>query len=321
MCKFLTDFSSLRTLTWSRKFAKSTENCYSIQEGRVIDRSREGHCNASIRSNLNHKTRSSSPSNQSISSIKTISTSTPTYFTTLRRLHRHKLASVLDFDKEAWREESQSITSIIEDDYCNKSELIRGTNCVPYREKRNPLSHTRLSCYKPVISEQQLDIKNLKNFKSVDDFLSMDVNNAQSSMDQISDVEITKMIEKDESHLKHKRKSIGSKFRTMSDKTQKLFSKLYSKSTVTDSSNEMATRENSNAPIVLNRHKSLSYGTLTQVKEFDTKKREAEDGDSGIILINETSGASSMTDENSETNKKVEQEMFKMPPERKYVQR
>lgn len=351
MCTFLTDFSSFRTLTWSKKFAKSTENCYSIQEGRVIDRSRIGQCDSPVRSKNNH-IRSSSPSNQSISSIKTISTSTPTYFTTLRRLHRHKLANVLDFDKEVWRNNQNtsnnncsdnddnlshhpSISSIIDEDAChkefynNKSELNRtfcGAYSVPYREKRNPLIHTRLSCYKPIISEQQFDIQSLKNFKSVDDFLSMDMNNTQSSTDddhRQNDDE-TKINEKGEIYLnqKHKRKGLSSKFRTMSDKTQKLFSKLYSnsnlKSSAAESSSDITTEPISRK--FLNSRRSLSYGTLTQVKEFDSKKVETEDGDSGI-LINE-SGASSMTDENSEPNKKVEHdELFKLPPERKYVQR
>lgn len=340
---YFADFSSFRTLTWSKKFAKSTENCYSIQEGRIVDRSREVQCESPVRfhKSINKNfVRSSSPSNQSISSVKTISTSTPTYFTTLRRLHRHKLASVLDFDKEAWRNcnidddnlsHHKSISSIIdEEDACHKdfyckSELNRtfcGAHGVPYREKRNPLNHTRLSCYKPLIREQQFDIKNLKNFKSVDDFLSMDMNNAQSSTDHLNDAEM--MSERDENFLnqKHKRKGLSSKFRTMSDKTQKLFSKLYSnsnlKSTVAESSNDLARQQNSTRN--LHTRRSLSYGTLTQVKEFDVKKAETEDGDSGI-LVNE-SGASSMTDENSETTKKVDHdELFKMPPERKYVQR
>ena len=112
----LTDFSSFRTLTWSKKFAKSTENCYSIQEGRVIDRSRVGQCDSPVRPKNRNLIRSSSPSNQSISSIKTISTSTPTYFTTLRRLHRHKLASVLDFDKEVWRNNHNSSNNNCNDD-------------------------------------------------------------------------------------------------------------------------------------------------------------------------------------------------------------
>ncbi|XP_070492600.1 uncharacterized protein [Chironomus tepperi] len=338
------DFSSFRTLTWSKKFAKSTENCYSIQEGRVIDRSGIGQCNSPVRPK-----RSSSPSNQSISSIKTISTSTPTYFTQLRRLHRHKLANVLDFDKEVWRnnhntsnnncsdndDHHKSISSILDEDEChkefyNKTELNRtfcGAYSVPYREKRNPLNHTRLSCYKPIISEQQFEIQSLKNFKSVDDFLSMDMNNTQSSTDhddhRQNDDE-TKINEKGEIYLnpKHKRKGLSSKFRTMSDKTQKLFSKLYSNSNLKSSSAESSS-DITTEPIsrkYFHSRRSLSYGTLTQVKEFDSKKVETEDGDSGI-LINE-SGASSMTDENSEPNKKVDQdELFKLPPERKYVQR
>ncbi|KAL7041668.1 hypothetical protein ACKWTF_000847 [Chironomus riparius] len=343
------DFSSFRTLTWSKKFAKSTENCYSIQEGRVIDRSRIGQCDDSpvLLKNKN-LIRSSSPSNQSISSIKTISTSTPTYFTTLRRLHRHKLANVLDFDKEVWRNNHnisnkncgdnddnlshhKSISSILDEDAChnNKSELSRtycGAYSVPYREKRNPLMHTRLSCYKPIISEQQFDIQSLKNFKSVDDFLSMDMNNAQSSTDEDhrQNDDETKINEKGEIYLnqKHKRKGLSSKFRTMSDKTQKLFSKLYSnsnlKSSVAESSSDITTESISRK--FFNSRRSLSYGTLTQVKEFDSKKVETEDGDSGI-LVNE-SGASSMTDENSEPNKKVDQDQsIKLPPERKYVQR
>jgi hypothetical protein len=350
-------------LSWSKKLTQSTENCYSIQQGRVIERSR-GRYVSPIRLKNKHLHRSESPSNQSISSVSTSisAASTPTHHLTLdrrvQRHHRQPHTNIFEFDKEVWstnnddddaslkNNNNSSSISLIEARR-NKNELSR-TICggsaysVPYREKRNPLNHTRLSCYKPIYSEpHSFDIHSLKNYKSVDDFLSMDKMQAVEQQQQHED-ETPKMPEsKDENYfgMKNKRRGFSSKFRSMSDKTQKLFSKLYSSSSnlkATSSSTEVCNdftliqpkqqpQQQQKSSIS---RRSLSYGTLPDAKEFEAKKCEAEDGDSGI-LVNE-SGASSMIETESNSSDKsstasdTKEVLLLLPPsspDRKYVQR
>lgn len=50
----------------------------------------------------------------------------------------------------------------------NKSCNFLTSSSIPYREKKNPLSSTRLSCYKPKISQTN---NQLPHYKSVDDFM------------------------------------------------------------------------------------------------------------------------------------------------------
>lgn len=297
----------------------------------MIERSR-GRFNSPVRLKNKKLERSPSPSCQSISSIRTISTSTPTHHT-LSRLHRRKLANVFDFDKPELSSGvdvgSPKNISVIEN-ICHRSyntvydrnlanQTISGAYSIPYREKRNPLNHTRLSCYKPAVNDQKFrDIQNqLKNYKSVDDFLSLN-NESQINL-KIEDIEICKnnnnnnnidMEVKDDGNMdendgfqKNKRRGFSSKFRSMSDKTQKLFSKFYSNpnhKSSSSSSSEICNdfkmiQPSKQSTHVLNNRRSMSYGTLADIdglKEFNVKKIETEDGDSGII-INE-SGASSM---------------------------
>ena len=71
-----------------------------------------------------------------------------------------------------------------------------------------------------------------------------------------------------------------------------------------------------------NSRRSLSYGTLPELKDFEVRKIETEDGDSGI-LVNE-SGASSMIE--TETNEKTEvakdeNRNLTLPHERKHIHR
>lgn len=301
---------------------------------------------------------------------------------------------------------------------------------VLYREKRNPLSSTRLSCYKPLISnvspeeeEAAEDITvisksatKIQHYKSVDDFMflnshedsisnsssggssdcssdlttiiqafeesncqsnSLNILSSESFMPKTAECRIdaarehldedgtygfsrlkSKSIEnmykinlnkltdaKDANNMSQnqhhsgsagdasevkmpKNKNLSSKFRSMSDKTQRLFSKLYSTSKTNIADAEMEYHSNkptkATSTIVKNR-RSFSYGNLPGIHEFQkdieicddneikSELREeehlvsyksvkytsadCEDGDSGI-LVNE-SGASSMleTDE------------------------
>jgi len=257
--------------------------------------------------------RSTSPENQSLTSIRTIS-STPTqksqqrfdkkyenYSQTLnwRVLQRDKAdPDVVDGDKRVFHcDESSSLLSV---DSSRKRDFHRTISGVPYREKRNPLSSTRLSCYKPVPIDS-FDIKNLKNFKSVDDFLSLDIQQSSTyEMNPQSD-----QTSNDGMSTLQRSKKPG-KLKSMSDKTRKLFSKIVSSSNLKGSSNSSSSDvcndfiiQRPTKQINPISRRSLSYGTLP-VNEFEAKKIEIEDGDSGI-LVNE-SGASSMveTDSSSE---------------------
>lgn len=214
-----------------------------------------------------------------------------------------------------------------------KSSRTIGGYSVPYRDKRNPLGSTRLSCYKPIIDDKHFEAFNLKNYKSVDDFLSLNTTEpsdthvpksfAASTKDLRTNsnneptAEMPKMNQPDRSEptLKVKKHSIGGKFRS---KTQKLFSRIYSNSNLRSSSNSSSDVCNDfilQRPInVLNSRRSLSYGTLPGVNEFEIKKIETEDADSGI-MVNE-SGASSMaeTDSGAE-DAKIEFEIIAPPDE------
>lgn len=263
-----------------------------------------------------------------------------------------------------------------------KQNFYRGSGySVPYREKRNPLGSTRLSCYKPV--PEKRDMSTLKNYKSVDDFLCLDDNasadypikqelsndldliapvkpkeqellpaaaaetpkkqesqapsspkftsKTSKSIENIYKINFSRMAEgKDDSSslnrsLKKKEGGFTNKIKAMSDKTQKLFSKLYSNSLHKQNSSELCNdfiiqRSSSMA----HNRRSLSYGTLPGIHELEkceiqkptqpekaesldeendesndsiktviyVSSNDCEDGDSGI-LVNE-SGASSM---------------------------
>ncbi|CRK94450.1 CLUMA_CG007957, isoform A [Clunio marinus] len=357
-----TPYDQSQPLSWSKKLTKSTENCYNIQEGRIVERGLKGRYISPIRIKNKHNssTRSTSPAGQSITSIKTISTSTPThqlphseYFSasqTLnwRILQRDKLATC-NFDGGRREDDQQSTERLFDEDRGRlrsvRSEFSRnvGGYSVPYREKRNPLNSTRLSCYKPLSPDKKFDT--LKNYKSVDDFLSLDkidssdmnhLDDAIVSMPFIASSKDLKVNNKSRSELiietaetpktnlqdsismhKLKKHGITNKLRTMSGKTQKLFSKFYSNSNLKSNSSSSSDvchdfilqRPNKEPTNVISSRRSLSYGTLPGSNEFTVKKLETEDGDSGI-LVNE-SGASSMVETDSSADDKTEIEQIK----------
>jgi hypothetical protein len=274
--------------------------------------------------------RSTSPENQSLTSIGTISScSTPTqhsqqqqrldkkypnYSQTLnwKVLQRDKLNSdVVDGDKrELFSCDESSLQLSVDSSHSSnrKRDFNRTITGVPYREKRNPLSSTRLSCYKPVPIES-FDIKNLKNFKSVDDFLSLDIQSTTRETRESFDMNQEVNSSNDGMSTLQRSKKPG-KLKSMSDKTRKLFSKIVSSSNLKANNSNCSSSDVCNDFIIqrppkqqqipsMNSRRSLSYGTLP-VNEFEAKKIEIEDGDSGI-LVNE-SGASSMveTDSSSE---------------------
>jgi hypothetical protein len=316
---FITDSS---TFSWSRKITRSTENCYNIQEARVIERSKGRFVSPIRLKNKNILQRSPSPS----STTSALSTSTPTHISTLDRRHLQRssrsVVNVFACDKEVRdddeNEKFHSISVVESTCYGKKSssrsELSRtiGGYSVPYREKRNPLNSTRLSCYKPILTTTTTtaDRIHLKNYKSVEDFLSMDrIESSKNVTENRGEKEEEAKLNEFESALLMKGKSRGlsSKFRSMTGKTQKLFSKFYSSSNNLKSSTEHVSSDftliqpkkvPSSSSGVSHSRRSLSYGTLPDLKDYEVKKIEAEDGDSGILVIE--SGASSMIETENE---------------------
>lgn len=330
--------SSSQSLSWSKKLTKSTENCYNIQEGRVIERGLKGRYISPVRTKNkdNFPSRSTSPT-QSITSTRTIPTSTPTHQSlssfsnnksqtlSWRVLQRDSLVSdVFNVDKRETSDESGS--NLNNECPILKSKLSRtvGGYSVPYREKRNPLSSTRLSCYKP-LPDRKFDLSSLKNYKSVDDFLSLDTSDMNDVSDSIVSMpfiasskdlrtkseieafsETPKMNQQQgcDTIQRAKKHGITNRLKSMSDKTQKLFTKLYSSSNLksngsssSDVCNDFILQRPNKPTNVISNRRSMSYGTLPGINEFEIKKVETEDGDSGI-LVNE-SGASSMVETDS----------------------
>ena len=333
---FPTELQTSVPPSWPSKLTKSTENCYNIQEGRVVDRGLKGRFISPIRikNKNNSSTRSTSPAAQSITSIQSVLTSTPTHQSTnsfnsqtlnWRILQRDKLsADIFDDDKSEVKKHSEIYTN--DERIRNKLSRTIGGYSIPYREKRNPLSSTRLSCYKPATNDNKFDISNLKNYKSVDDFLTLDkselVDDLNSSMPFIASSKDLRMNMNEESNGKPKKTEeqmsttgklkknvLSNKLKFMSHQTQKLFSRMYSSSNAksngnsSDVCNDFIVQRPAPHLNVINSRRSLSYGHLPGVNEFEIKKIEHEDGDSGI-LVNE-SGASSMveTDSNSDDAK------------------
>lgn len=299
----------------------------------MIERGLKGRYISPVR--IKNKLRSTSPA-QSITSVSPATTPTQHSSLTIngsqtlnwRLLQRDKLsASGFDADKS-----DDADSRLSDESVRSKSKLSRTIGSgysVPYRDKRNPLSSTRLSCYKPISADKKFDISSLKNYKSVDDFLSLghsemnDVDDSVVSMPFIASSrdlkskssceesveETPKMSQPDatsESGQRAKKHGISNKLRSMSDKTHKLFSRLYSHSNLKSTSNSSSSdvcndfilqRPSRPHPNTVNSRRSLSYGTLPGINEFEIKKIETEDGDSGI-LVNE-SGASSMVETDS----------------------
>ncbi len=130
---------------------------------------------------------------------------------------------------------------------------------------------------------------------------------------------------------KNKRTGLSSKFRSMSNKTQKLLSKLYSssnlnlKSSTAEVSGDFAIFQPKKFPSTSSRvshsRRSLSYGTLPDFRDnFEAKKVEHEDGDSGI-LVNESGASSIIETENEEKNLKVDESEKTESEKRKFIQR
>lgn len=138
---------STASISPSKKRSHGTSNCYNIQEGKIIE-TRRPRCRYLSPVRTKNKSLFGGNSN---SNTATTNTSTP-----------------IIIKKISQQPELSPKSS--EPSFLNRNDL-KGIHTsggtIPYREKKNPLPSTRLSCYKPKIPITS----NLPHYKSVDDFM------------------------------------------------------------------------------------------------------------------------------------------------------
>lgn len=148
---------STASISPAKKRSHGTSNCYNIQEGKIIE-TRRPRCR--YLSPVRTKNKSLFCSNVSSS---TIQASTPIII---------KKSS----------QQPQLSPKTAEPSFLNRNDHkgpLTSGGTIPYREKKNPLPSTRLSCYKPKIPITS----NLPHYKSVDDFMFLnceDLNTTES---------------------------------------------------------------------------------------------------------------------------------------------
>lgn len=210
-----------------------------------------------------------------------------------------------------------------------------------YVEKRNPLGdNIRLSCYKPKgnhVTKLGSD-KEFNLSKSYDDILSLDkdnslynstcilnyqrnddTNNNNTMPKDIYDLTLKYDQLNSDSNVAITTNSLTNKFKTMSARTQKLFSKFYQSSSSSSSSKRDSPRKRHSLSLSslteLDDFKEVKIDNpttvditntfcadLTNLKSFNSKKLGSHecDSDSGIMMINE-SGSSSLQLENGDS--------------------
>lgn len=203
---------------------------------------------------------------------------------------------------------------------------------IPYREKRNPLTNTRLSCYQPAVNT-----RNLLSCKSVEDFMHLNAVEGDTTMEReisknslkefthqrkytnhsddlntSSDISSmpkehvrllssqTKSLENilDEqnydslaqkpdrihSNRRKSNSSISDKIKTMSNKTQKMFCRLYNSHV-----NRESQKTNSEGTLLCENQsssksrKSLSYGHLPDIDKFRKYNNLIDQNNSDVI--------------------------------------
>lgn len=172
-------------VNWPKKLIQTTENCYNIQEGRIVERSRGRYTSPVRIKNKNCANTTPSTPTQRDNSISSSVPGSPLSSKIKQRDKSFDLSDAFKFNDNN-NEPSKANNNLISCDSnstanssnFNKSFTYRNSvYSVPYREKRHPLANTRLSCYKP-LSEKKDHISNLKNYKSVDDFLGLDTSSS-----------------------------------------------------------------------------------------------------------------------------------------------
>ncbi|XP_053664954.1 uncharacterized protein LOC128714103 [Anopheles marshallii] len=130
----------LSPVNWAKRTGSSGINCYSIEEGRVIERPK-GRYISPIR--IKNK-------QQAIANAATTGSSTPAPTTG----HTHPCTPATTTTTPVSRrilQLSRSIGNIVDTIESRSPSLSQRS--IPYREKKNPLGSTRLSCYQPISLE------------------------------------------------------------------------------------------------------------------------------------------------------------------------
>ncbi|KAJ6646506.1 PDZ domain-containing protein 2, partial [Pseudolycoriella hygida] len=346
-----------QTPTTPKKRNHSTSNCYNIQEGRIIENRRR------YLSPVRTKNKGLCPLFSN--------TSTPL----ARKIVQHQ-SNKTSCSGESEQKQMTEKTSL---------SLHNNRMTVTCSEKRNPLASTRLSCYKPKLTDHY----NLPHYKSVDDVLSLNTDdkasicseyasdltaliaanhaedqeiNQTNVVNALNKVHVNKQpktvtINTDDTNeciapkllqnvnttqmgSKKKSANLSERFKSMSNRTQKIFSRLYNNQDLSndkDTTNDFITNANddfSKMNIDRNSRRSLSYGNLIgldNVKAFESniikvdvkdsnsddhsitsdehvtsskssKDMLSEDADSGI-LVNESGQSSIIVVESDEQYK------------------
>lgn len=334
-------FSSLPDQTNVKKPIHGASNCYSIQEGRIIEKRH--------------------PRNRYISPARTKNKTLCPLFSNANTPLTKKIFQQQKKFNANTPSEQKNASPVTEATLSGNriSNIIR-------REKRNPLTSTRLSYYTPKLSGEY----SLQHCKSVDDLMFLNIDDESGTTNSGNAGDVTALIQDqqqqywanvsnqpktvsvDSEERSHSVKSLlinlnghtksiepmaskkkivpgnlSERFKTMSSRTQKIFSRLY-KHNQSDDGKDILTSETfsikSRPSLAINQgclngpnnRRSLSYGNLPGLEHFQrsleidtnhavdsihsdlvfeqTNQADvlAEDGDSGI-LVNE-SGQSSI---------------------------
>ncbi len=299
-----------------RIHTNSTSNCYSIQEGRIIEK--------------RPRSRYISPARTKNKTLCPLfsNTSTPLAKKIFQQQKKSNINRTDEPDQiNGTLVADEEVVSIKSTHEKRIPDIIR-------REKRNPLASTRLSCYKPKLSGEY----NLLHCKSVEDFMFLNADDTASTFsdhsgdtttlisdhaddwehasnppktvnkdsEEISGCIVTKSVQsgnlnanntKNITPIMASKKKIGpgnlsERFKTMSSRTQKIFSRLYKHSSHSTGKDSVADEfvairakpfmgpENSiTGP---NSRRSLSYGNLPALDHF---QRNLEAFESNVIKI------------------------------------
>ncbi|XP_037051365.1 uncharacterized protein LOC119085171 isoform X1 [Bradysia coprophila] len=308
-----------------KKQTHSTSNCYSIQEGRIIEKRYP-------------KNRYISPVRLKNKTLCPLFSNTSTPLAKKIFQHQKKTNKAASSNDEP---DQNDVTLAADKRSSPNPDIIR-------REKRNPLTSTRLSCYRPKLSGEY----NLHHCKSVDDFMFLNADEAASTFSDcsgdmtalirdndadecastlnVSDVlssrgerannqpktvntdselnsgymaaksmldDLNANYTKNNTPMASKKKSgagnLSERFKTMSNRTQKIFSRLYKqhqpvgKDNATPNSfairsKPLASVDQSKIIPGANSRRSLSYGNLPALDLF---QRNLDVFESNVIKI------------------------------------
>lgn len=161
-------------MTFSKKRSHRSPNCYNIQEGRIFERP------------VNRPSRYISPiriKNKNLCSpLKGRKTLVAAAAKEERSVDESANASIVSEGSPLKHRSRQSFPIWDFDKGISSADCVKGAT-ISYREKRNPLASTRLSCYKPKINDNYA----LPHYKSVDDFLFL--NSDETTSDASSNSE------------------------------------------------------------------------------------------------------------------------------------